>query len=168
MEWDVLRRSVTSRFRKSLLRFDWTCSEVLISRPSVLQLWWRSTKHCSKCSGPFLTTSSTTSELRRKGSASSPMMLATTRRSCSSTSLLSTDYSPHGPPRMCPCHFSVCSTSYIDVCSRFSSLPLTCRYECFSVCCELTHGGREICAAGVSENISTALAYGNKIQCNRM
>uniref|UniRef100_UPI0037E89608 phosphatidylinositol 3-kinase C2 domain-containing subunit gamma n=1 Tax=Semicossyphus pulcher TaxID=241346 RepID=UPI0037E89608 len=49
-------------------------------------------------------------------------------------------------------------------------LPLSwmATYECFSVSCELTCGGTKVCDTGVSENISTALSYGNKIKCNRM
>nr|XP_046249410.1 phosphatidylinositol 4-phosphate 3-kinase C2 domain-containing subunit gamma [Scatophagus argus]XP_046249411.1 phosphatidylinositol 4-phosphate 3-kinase C2 domain-containing subunit gamma [Scatophagus argus] len=41
-------------------------------------------------------------------------------------------------------------------------------YESFSVSCELTFGATKLCDTGISENISTALTYANKIQCNRM
>ncbi|KAM8860741.1 phosphatidylinositol 3-kinase C2 domain-containing subunit gamma isoform 2-T3 [Synchiropus picturatus] len=41
-------------------------------------------------------------------------------------------------------------------------------YESFSVTCKVTYVRTEVCSEGVSENISTALALGNKIQCNRM
>lgn len=41
-------------------------------------------------------------------------------------------------------------------------------YECFSVSCDLTYGTTKICETGISQNISTALCYENKIQCNRM
>ncbi|XP_054475928.1 phosphatidylinositol 3-kinase C2 domain-containing subunit gamma [Anoplopoma fimbria] len=44
----------------------------------------------------------------------------------------------------------------------------TANYECFSVSCELTYRQTKICDTGISENISTALALGNKIQCNRV
>lgn len=41
-------------------------------------------------------------------------------------------------------------------------------YECFSVSCDLTYVNTKICETSISDNISSALAYGNKIHCNRM
>ncbi|KAM3610103.1 uncharacterized protein V6R79_025411 [Siganus canaliculatus] len=49
-------------------------------------------------------------------------------------------------------------------------LPLSwiTNYESFSVSCDLTYGTTKICETRTSENISTALSYGTKLQCNRM
>ncbi|XP_029952921.1 phosphatidylinositol 4-phosphate 3-kinase C2 domain-containing subunit gamma [Salarias fasciatus] len=41
-------------------------------------------------------------------------------------------------------------------------------YDYFSISCHLTYGGTQVCIPGGAENISTALAFGNTIQCNRM
>ncbi|KAM6960653.1 phosphatidylinositol 3-kinase C2 domain-containing subunit gamma [Aplochiton taeniatus] len=41
-------------------------------------------------------------------------------------------------------------------------------FDFFSISCELTYGGKRICELGISDNISTALALGTKIQCNRL
>ncbi|KAJ8391104.1 hypothetical protein AAFF_G00097250 [Aldrovandia affinis] len=41
-------------------------------------------------------------------------------------------------------------------------------YDYFCMSCALTYCGKKLCEVGLSENISTALALGNKIQCNRM
>ncbi|CAN9499091.1 unnamed protein product [Ophioblennius macclurei] len=41
-------------------------------------------------------------------------------------------------------------------------------YDYFSISCQLTYGGTQICVPSVAENISTALIIGLTIQCNRM
>ncbi|XP_072291051.1 phosphatidylinositol 3-kinase C2 domain-containing subunit gamma [Eucyclogobius newberryi] len=40
-------------------------------------------------------------------------------------------------------------------------------YDCFSVSCDLLYVNTKICESSVSDNISPALAFGDKIQCNR-
>ncbi|KAL6106530.1 pik3c2g [Pungitius sinensis] len=57
------------------------------------------------------------------------------------------------------------------ICALYQLQPTwLINYECFSVSCDLTHGGQrtKICDTGISENISTALSSGNKLQCNRV
>ncbi|XP_029009561.2 phosphatidylinositol 3-kinase C2 domain-containing subunit gamma [Betta splendens] len=41
-------------------------------------------------------------------------------------------------------------------------------YESFSLSCDLMYGGANICSTGHSENISTGLTFGHKIQFSRM
>ncbi|KAJ8261872.1 hypothetical protein GJAV_G00159420 [Gymnothorax javanicus] len=40
-------------------------------------------------------------------------------------------------------------------------------FDCFCISCSLTYGGNKLCDIGISENISTARALDNKIQCSR-
>ncbi len=49
-----------------------------------------------------------------------------------------------------------------------SFLSVVFSYESFSVSCELMCGATKICDTGISENISTALSYANKIQRERL
>lgn len=54
--------------------------------------------------------------------------------------------------------------------SLFTASVRSCNgsYESFSISCDLTYGTTKMCETGISQNISTALCYGNKLQCNRM
>lgn len=69
----------------------------------------------------------------------------------------------------------ICDTEYNSEILQFNiaalyklQRPWMATYECFSISCDLTYVDKKICETSVSENISTALVFGNKIQCNRM
>ncbi|KAJ0069215.1 hypothetical protein NL108_003124, partial [Boleophthalmus pectinirostris] len=54
-----------------------------------------------------------------------------------------------------------------NVAALYKLQPAWMSFESFSVSCDLVYVNTKICESSVSENISTALAYGTKIQCNR-
>ncbi|KAM9376569.1 phosphatidylinositol 3-kinase C2 domain-containing subunit gamma [Pholidichthys leucotaenia] len=70
---------------------------------------------------------------------------------------------------------SECDVDHYDDILQFQIIALysleptwVTTYESFSISCDITYTGTKICDTGISENISAALSYANKIQCNRM